>query len=381
MDMLEDYLRAVSRLLPRAKRDDIVAELRDEILTRIEAKEGELGRALTPDETEALLRDFGHPIVVAARYRDEPQYAVGTALYPYWAFAVRFAIVIEVVVSLIVFVARVIGGADFGQAFGNAIGSGLTGVMTLVGIITVAAWIMERKGVTVDYFKTWRVRDLRFLDFAFWDWADAGEWLAALDQRRGAPPFEFKSREYGHMYQTWTLRQSSAGRGVAAIVLGVVFLLWWAGVISFGLAPVPVDYAALNVDPGRLANVDYAAFKTALYWPVLAYFTAVIALGGVVLAFPRSVRLRGVIDIVLGAAIVALVGWTWTDSPIAGVVHLGSVPELFQRIGAFFEHPTPFPLELAVTVFLIFVAFGGLFRALGGVWEVLTGWPRYVGDT
>ena len=89
MDMLEDYLRAVSRLLPNAKRDDITAELRDEILTRVEAREEQLGRALTPDETEQLLREIGHAIVVAARYRDEPQYAVGPALYPFWSFAVR----------------------------------------------------------------------------------------------------------------------------------------------------------------------------------------------------------------------------------------------------------------------------------------------------
>ena len=80
MDMLEDYLRAVSRLLPKDKRDDIIAELRDEILTRIEAKEEELGRTLTPDETEQLLRDFGHPIVVAARYREELAKAAGVAL-------------------------------------------------------------------------------------------------------------------------------------------------------------------------------------------------------------------------------------------------------------------------------------------------------------
>ena len=380
MDMLEDYLRAVSRLLPRAKREDIVAELRDEILTRIETKEGELGRKLTPDETEAVLRDFGHPIVVAARYRDEPQVAVGQALYPYWNFAVRCAIVLEVLISGLVFVTRLIGGANFEQAFGNALGSGLTGVLTLIGIATVACWIVERKGITVDYFKTWRVRDLRFLDFAFWDWADASDWLNRVGAvpkpglgagRNWAPP---------HGYYGWTVRQSSAGRGVGAIVMGVLFLMWWTGVIRFGLAPVPVDYAALNVDPGRLANVDYAAFKTALYWPVLFYFTGVIAFGGIVLAFPRSVRLRGVIEIAIGCATVAFCGWVWQSSPIAAVVHVGSADSLIQRIVAFFQHPMPFPMELAVTVFLVFVAFGGLFRALGGLWELLTGAPRYIED-
>ncbi len=379
--MLEDYLRAVSRLLPRAKRDDIIAELRDEILTRIEAKESELGRRLTDSETESLLREVGHPIVVAARYRDEPQQAVGTALYPYWAFAVRCAIAIEVVISLVVFFGRVIGGANFEQALGNAIGSGLTGVMTLIGVITAAAWIMERKGVTVDYFKTWRVRDLRFLDFAFWDLTDVSQWMANMNTTYQDSDMATGDDHRRHGFRRgWTLRQSSAGRGVAAIVFGTVLLLWWTGVISFGLAPVPVDYAALNVDPGALANVDFAAFKAALYWPVLAYFCGVAGFGIVVLVLPRSVRLRGAIDIAIGAAILALIGWIWHDSPVAGAVHVASPSELFQRIGAFFQHPTPFPLELFVTVFLVLVAFGGLFRMLGGVWELATGWPRHAGD-
>ena len=375
MDMLEDYLRAVSRLLPRAKRDDITAELRDEILTRIEAKEAELGRKLSDDETEKLLRDFGHPIVVAARYREGPQYSVGPALYPFWIFAVRFAILLELCVSTIVFIVRAVSGGNIPEAFGSAIGSGITGVMTLIGFATIAAWLIERKGITIDYFNTWRVRDLRFLDFAFWDWTDVTEWL---ESKRNHTPRDYSG--YGRHYG-WTMRQSSAGRGVGAIVVGVVFIMWWVGILSFGLSPVPVDYSVLNVDPGRLANVDYAAFKSALYWPVLAYFSGLIIFGASVLAFPRGVRLRGLIDIVIGGSVIALVGWVWTASPIAEVVRVASVAELIARIEAFFAHPVPVPLELVATVFLILTAFGGFCRAVGGLWEVLFGAPRYVGDT
>ena len=371
MDMLEDYLRAVSRLLPRAKRDDITAELRDEILTRIEAKEAELGRKLSDDETEKLLRDFGHPIVVAARYREGPQYSVGPALYPFWIFAVRFAILLELCVSTIVFIVRAVSGGNIPEAFGSAIGSGITGVMTLIGFATIAAWLIERKGITIDYFNTWRVRDLRFFDFAFWDWTDVSEWL---ESKRAHIPRDYKN-------QAWSMRQASATRGFGAIVGGVVFIMWWVGILSFGLSPVPVDYSVLNVDPGRLANVDYAAFKSALYWPILAYFTGLIIFGVSVLAFPRGVRLRGLIDMVIGLSIIALVGWVWTASPIAEAVSVASGEVLGRRLQAFFAHPVPVPLELAATVFLILTAFGGFCRALGGLWEVLTGAPRYVGDT
>jgi hypothetical protein len=54
--------------LPRAaKADDIAAELRDVIASRIEDREESLGRPLAEKEVSALLREFGHPLVVAAR--------------------------------------------------------------------------------------------------------------------------------------------------------------------------------------------------------------------------------------------------------------------------------------------------------------------------
>ena len=381
MDMLEDYLRAVSRLLPRAKRDDIIAELRDEILTRIEVREGELGRTLTESETEQVLRDFGHPIVVAARYRDEPQYCVGPALYPYWIFAVRFAIILEVCVSFIVFIARAFSGGNIADAFGTTIGSGVSGAMTLIGFATVAAWLIERKGITIGYFKTWRVRDLRFLDFAFWDWADVSEWLAAKSPSRAArAAAAAASGPYDYSHYGWNMRQSAASRGVGAIVVGVVFILWWIGVLHFGLSPVAVDFSAVNVNPGRLASIDYPAMKTALYWPVLAYFAALILFGMAVLVYPRGVRLRGLIDIAIGLSGMALVAWVWTASPIAGIVSVASGQELGQHLQAFVEHPVPVPLETVVTVILVLTAFGGFCRTLGGLWEVLTGAPRYAGD-
>ena len=59
MDMVERYLEAVAAQLSADEREDIVAELRDLILSRFEAKEEELGRALTDDEKEAILREIG----------------------------------------------------------------------------------------------------------------------------------------------------------------------------------------------------------------------------------------------------------------------------------------------------------------------------------
>jgi len=389
--MLEDYLRAVSRLLPKAKRDDIVAELRDEILTRIEARESELGRPLTADETQQLLRDFGHPIVVAARYRDEPQYAVGPAFYPYWVFAVRLIVLVQICVSIIVFLVRIIGGGNVAEAFGQAIGSGVTGAMTLIGFATVAAWLIERKTIHIDYFNTWRVRDLRFLDFAFADWSDVSEWIAQRDRAKPQGRPANRSRDgqgnrrdgrydYRDRYRTWAIRHASAGRGIGMMVVGGIFILWWLGIISFGLAPVPLDYTAMHIDPGALGTVDFAALKAILYLPVLAYAAALVVLGAIILVYPRGVRMRGLIDVVLGLSALAIAAWLWTLSPVGDAIRVHSIHAFVERIVAFVTHPVPVPLVTIVMAVVVLMGIGGFFRAIGGLWELTFGIPRYPGD-
>ena len=83
MGLVERYLSAISAQPPCREADDIVAELGDAIASRIEDREEALGRPLTADEIEALVKDFGHPLVVAARYRNQ-QWLIGPEVYPFY---------------------------------------------------------------------------------------------------------------------------------------------------------------------------------------------------------------------------------------------------------------------------------------------------------
>ena len=136
MDLIEEYLKAVAALLPRSQREDIVAELRDIILTRKEEREAALGRALMEGEIEALLREVGHPVVVAARYGEGPQHVVGPMLYPYWLFAVKAVLVIQAVVAGVVFLVSSLAYGDVGYGFARALAVGVTGAATLIGFAT-----------------------------------------------------------------------------------------------------------------------------------------------------------------------------------------------------------------------------------------------------
>ena len=71
MDLLHSYLKALRRYLPRAQRDDIVAELSEDLRSQIEERETELGRSLRDDEQMALFKAYGDPMVVARRYRQK----------------------------------------------------------------------------------------------------------------------------------------------------------------------------------------------------------------------------------------------------------------------------------------------------------------------
>jgi hypothetical protein len=81
MELLESYLRAVKRYLPRAQSADIIRELSDELRSQLEEKETALGRPMTDEEVAALLRHHGDPMTVARRYRqDSPSLTIGWEL-------------------------------------------------------------------------------------------------------------------------------------------------------------------------------------------------------------------------------------------------------------------------------------------------------------
>ena len=91
MELLDRYLQAVKKYLPKNRRDDIAAELRSNILEQVEDKEASLGRPLTIEEEEEVLRKHGHPMQVAARYMPQQQ-LIGSTVFPYYWFTLKAAL-------------------------------------------------------------------------------------------------------------------------------------------------------------------------------------------------------------------------------------------------------------------------------------------------
>jgi hypothetical protein len=157
--LTERYLAAVKPMLPGAQQNDILAELRESIEARIEEREAGLGRPLKPVEVEAVLKSYGHPIIVASRYGPQ-RTLIGPTLFPIWWFSLRVCLAVVTVIYAAGFVVRLIedGGADALHAASRVWFNYLSTVFFVVGVVTVAAAVAQR--LKPGPFESWSLKDL-----------------------------------------------------------------------------------------------------------------------------------------------------------------------------------------------------------------------------
>jgi len=263
MDLIDRYLAAVGVLLPQAQKADIIAELRDVLLNRREEKEATLGRPLTRSENEALLKDFGNPLTVAGRYGRQ-QYLIGPELYPIYVFSLRIVLAAVVVSAVITGVVQgVFDPANAANAVLAAFNIVWTGGFTALGVVTAIFAGLQRTSAGARILERWSPNDLPRLP---------------RRRRRGWPDF------------------------VAAIVVNVIFLLWWSHLINFWQ---PLILAG----PGQSLHIGLAPVWRELYWPVFALALGVIAINGARLAgLARGRPVHG-LDMALQIATLGVAGY------------------------------------------------------------------------
>ena len=123
--LVDRYLSAVKEQLPRAQQDDVIAELSENLRAQIEDQEATLGRPLAEDEEAAILKRFGNPMVVAARYRGDSRSVsfgrqlIGPELFPTYLKVLT----VNVVITLIVIAAVLLvgGGTAWSSMYGGLV--------------------------------------------------------------------------------------------------------------------------------------------------------------------------------------------------------------------------------------------------------------------
>ena len=161
--ILEKYLNSVRSCLPEAQRDDIVQELSENLHAQIEDKEADLGRPLRDDEIEEILKQHGHPMVVASRYSQDKRSVafgpelIGPVVFPFYLRVLKFNLGISAVVMFIVAVALAFGG--HAMTAGNLIPAIFFQVTIQFAIVTLIFVIADR------HFKknpeSWNYRDAK----------------------------------------------------------------------------------------------------------------------------------------------------------------------------------------------------------------------------
>ncbi|MFT4911910.1 MAG: hypothetical protein ACI9YM_000483 [Brevundimonas sp.] len=387
MDMIDRYLNAVAAQLPAGERADIIAELRDLILSRFEAKEEALGRPLTGDEQEEILHEIGHPLVVAGRYRKGPQALVGPELFPYWLFGVKAGLLILLAVQALALLVRVLAGSEaLGQALGHSINGLIGSGLTLVGVATVVAAVIEHYGLRPKWLTQWRVKDLDAFGLA-----DPSRWRAAMGGMGGGMGKEDsgtadadsvgRKSAWSGSGLDWSGQGKRAWPGsehLLSLVANGLFAAWWTGLIHApGLSLISVDGAEAVVAGGPI--------WAALHTTILVYVLARMAADLFGLLRPQAVRLLAVAQIAVAA------GGLWLAHLIFEARHWftltlggesarieGYVPIIWDReglawLGLHGRSLADMSQDLAMVL-----SWGLALIVLGLIWEILTAAWRLV---
>jgi hypothetical protein len=256
MTLLDRYLAAVRDHLPAAQRDDIIAELGEDLRSRFEERTEELGHPLTEDEEAELLRPYGRPLVMAARYRPQ-QYLVGPNLFPYYWAALKLAFSIAVVLWAALLVASVVSGRAPGSSLDALWKMPVNAALWAFTWVTLVFAIIEVAAGRVRAWEDWDPRSL------------------SRDTVPVARPSRFE-----------------AG---LELVLTAVFTAWWAGMPHIGF-----------LRPLSTAGLEMAPAWSAFYWPVLVVAIAAVATKSVVLLRPEARTFRFVAGLVITAASVTI---------------------------------------------------------------------------
>jgi hypothetical protein len=263
MDLIDRYVIAVRRQLPRGLADDITAELADSLRSEAEEYQRATGHAITEAEQSALLKKRGHPWLMASRYQPQ-QYLIGPALFPYYKQALQI-VVFWVVVPLVLFGAALnaIYTNDPGvsasvQAFVRGLGSAWNGAIYAIGMVTIVFAILDHEKVRINVLDHWSPAK-----------------LPEPTEGRIIPRAET----------------------IIGLVFTLTFLVWWIGLVR-----VP----ELVLRPGDGVEFAPAPIWTTLYLPILVCAIAGAGVYFIDLVRPWRTVTVSIVDMIVNAASIVI---------------------------------------------------------------------------
>jgi hypothetical protein len=277
MELIDRYLQAVKFWLPEAQKEDIIAELSEDIRSQIEEKEGELGRQLNDSEVGAILKQVGPPVFVANRFLPQ-QYLIGPLLFPIYRFVLKIAALGYLIPWVLVWIGLMIFtqsyraehfGGSFIRAFGSLWSSLWFAAFITVGVVTIVFAVLERTQALTGALQNWDPHKL--------------------------PPVRDPNR----------IPRSSS---ITEFIVGVLFLIWWVDTFSSQTA---LRFTAIQI--------TLAPVWRYFFWGFLFVSVVNVALAAANLFHPHWSRLRAGVRLASDCAGSVLFCWLLKSNSLAGI--------------------------------------------------------------
>jgi hypothetical protein len=306
-DLIDRYLAAVAALLPKAQRQDIIAELRDLIMNRVEEMEAKTGRPLDKRETEALLREIGHPIAVAGRYG--PRTAlIGPELYPFWEFGVKVLLAIAAIAAIIPAGILLVTGQGGPHTISGLVSDFIPTALSLIGLATLVGAAIERGWIKPGDFSQWKASDLP------------------------------------HIPQGRSLFLKSRFEGLFELIVTVLFIAWWTKLLPFPMGSL--------VHANRDVGIVLSSALTVLYWPILALSVVQAFSSLLVVVKPGWVRPRAGLEMICSLGGLALVAVLWPAQPLVTLILPDAPGENLVRLQQTFDQSFKVMMIVAACIYL-----------------------------
>ena len=263
MDLIERYLHAVKGHLPLKQQDDVIAELAEDLRSRLDDREVELARPPDEDEVVAILKQLGHPAHLAARYGSWQQ-LIGPALFPMYVHILKFALGLALLVNVVLAAVLLATGRPPGEALRGIVSFPFVTAIIVFGWVTLVFALIDAK---VGPAALADVQSGHKAIFDKWD-------------PRALPPVP----RHRSTVPVWQLVVDLVG---AVLVLG-----WWLAVPSNPLLRFGPGAAFLAPGPGLLSA----------YIPVAIAGAFVVVLRAMALWRPHWRRVLGLISNAVGLA-------------------------------------------------------------------------------
>ncbi len=314
MDLIDRYVVAVRRHLPRPLQQDIADELSENLRSEADALAQRFGRALTAGDQEQMLKSHGHPWLMASRYLPQQQ-LVGPALFPYYRQA------ITLVLFWVVLPITLGGGAlaavyaqHAGHTWARALGAAWNGSIYSVGFITIVFAVLESQRVRITALDNWKP--------------------AALPEPQDG-------------------RAVPRGESLFSLITSITFLMLWTDVIRMA------QLVEMGTTPVRL--VPDPVWAT-VYFPILLSLLVTIAASFVDLMRPWRTLLFSVTRIANALAVIAIVAIVLRARHWVSVVADAAFADQAARADHW--------LNATIEWSLIIVAGITLFEAVREIWQV-----------